>query len=169
MATLKQIGILVVGLLIGGGFAFGGIASYAGLTNADSNQDNEVNTTMPSSNYQEEPFHLGPREQLSLAYRNDIVFVNSYYDNAEQKQKMKEELSDLPSKFNNRVYVSLANSTSNSDILYQYGLTQFPSTVIVGGNQQYSGQPIKEVDSKVISSNICDAFRQLGSSAGQCF
>ncbi len=168
MASWQQIGILVVGLLIGGGFAFGGIASYAGLTNSQAQDRNQVNTTMPSSNYQEEPLSLGPREQRLLAYRNDVVFVNSYYNTEEQRQSMNEEFSSLPDQFNGRVYVALANSSSNSDILYQYGLTNFPSTVIVGGNQQYSGQPINEIDAGVVSSEICDAFRQLGSSAGQC-
>lgn len=168
MATWEQYSIAIIGLLIGGGFAFGGIASYAGLTNSQAQQGNEVNTTMPSSNYMEEPLHLGPREQLSLAYRKDVVFVNSYYNTEEQKQQMNEEFSGLPDRFNGRVYVSVANSTSNSDILYQYGLTNFPSTVIVGGNQQYSGQPVQEINADVVSSEICDAFRQLGSSAGQC-
>jgi len=168
MATWQQISIGVIGLLIGGGFAFGGIASYAGLTNSQAQDQNEVNTTMPSSNYQEGPLHLGPREQMSLAYRNDVVFVNSYYNTEEQKQQMKDEFSSLPERFDNRVYIAVANSSSNSDILYQYGLTDFPSTVIVGGNQQYSGQPVQEIDADAVSSEICDAFRQLGSSAGQC-
>lgn len=168
MANLQQYGIAIMGLLIGGGFAFGGIASYAGLTNSQSQGQNEVNTTMPSSNYQEEPLQLGPREQRLLAYNNDVVFVNSYYDTEEQRQQMEDEFSSLPEQFDDRVYVALANSSSNSDILYQYGLTNFPSSVIVGGNQEYSGQPVQEIDADVVSSEICDAFRQLGSSAGQC-
>lgn len=169
MATWQQISIGVIGLLIGGGFAFGGIASYAGLTNSQANQQqNEVNTTMPSSNFQEQPFDLGSREQRLLAYRNDVVFVNSYYETEDQRQQMEEEFSDLGERFNGRVYVAVANSSANSDILYTYGLTNFPNSVIVGGNQQYSGQPIQEIDADVISSEICDAFRQLSSSAGQC-
>ena len=168
MASWQQIGIGIIALAIGGGFAFGGIASYAGLTNAQANQGDQANTTMPSSNYMEEPLHLGPREQRLLAYNNDVVFVNSYYNSEEQKQQMEQEFSGLPEKFGDRVYVSVANSSSNSDILYQYGLTNFPSTVIVGGNQQYSGQPIQEIDAATVSTEICDAFRELGSSAGQC-
>lgn len=169
MANAQQIGIAVMGILIGGGFAFGGIASYAGLTNSQAQQQNEVNTTMPSTTYVEQPFDLGPREQLLLAYRNDVVFVNSYYSTEEQKQQMRNEYSNLSSEFNDRVYVSVANSTSNSDILYQYGLTEFPSAVIVGGNQQYSGQPVREISADAVSSEVCDAFRQLGPSAAQCF
>lgn len=168
MASWQQIGIAIIGIAIGGGFAFGGIASYAGMTDSQANQGNQINTTMPSSTYVEEPFHLGPREQLNLAYRNDIVFVNGFYDNQEQKQQMENELSELSSRFNGRVYVSLANSTADSDILYQYGLTEFPRVVIIGGNQQYSGQPIQEISSDKVSSEVCDAFRQLGSSAAQC-
>jgi len=169
MATWQQIGIAVIGIVIGGGFAFGGIASYAGLTNSQAQQQNEINTTMPSSNYQERPLQLDSREQRLLAYNNDVVFINAYYDTQDQKQQMIEEFSNLPESFNNRVYVSLANSSSNSDIIYTYGLTNFPTTVIVGGNQQYSGQPVTEIDGDVVSSEICDAFRQLGPSAGQCF
>jgi hypothetical protein len=169
MATWQQISIGVIGLLIGGGFAFGGIASYAGLTNSQANQQqNQINTTMPSSNFQEQPFDLGSREQRLLAFRNDVVFVNSYYNTDEQRQQMVDEFSDLGEQFNGRVYVAVANSSANSDILYSYGLTNFPNSVIVGGNQQYSGQPVQEIDADVISSEICDAFRQLGSTAGQC-
>jgi|AntDeeMetagen285_2_1112576.scaffolds.fasta_scaffold13995_2 ABC-type Fe3+-hydroxamate transport system substrate-binding protein len=169
MATWQQIGIAVIGIVIGGGFAFGGIASYAGLTNSQANQQNEINTTMPSSNYQEEPLHLDSREQRLLAYNEDIVFVNSYYEAEDQRQQMNEQFSDLPERFNDRVYVSVSNSTAHSDLLIQYGLTEFPSTVIVGGNQQYSGQPVSQIDGDVVSSEICDAFRQLGPSAAQCF
>lgn len=168
MADWRQIGTVIIGLAIGGGFAFGGIASYAGLTGGNANQQQEFNATLPSTKYVESPFDLGPREQRLLAYRNDIVFVNSYYDTPEQKQRMSEELSNLSGRFNGRVYVSLANSTSNSDILYQYGLTEFPTVVIVGGNQQYRGQPIRDVTTEKVSSEICDAFRQLGSNAAQC-
>lgn len=168
MATWQQIGIGVIALAIGGGFAFGGMASYAGLTDANANPQQEVNMTMPSSNYVDGPLHLGPREQLNLAYRNDVVFVNSFYTNQTQKQQMEEEFSDLPSQFNDRVYVSLANSTSESDVLINYGLTSFPNTVVIGGNQQYSGQPVQEIDADTVSTEICDAFRQLGSNAGQC-
>ena len=170
MANIQQIGIAVIGILIGGGFAFGGIASYAGLTNSQANQQQQqINTTMPSSNYVEEPLHLGPREQRLLAYNEDVVFINGFYETQEQKQQMENEYSDLPSQFNDRVYVSISNSTSESEVLINYGLTRFPSTVIVGGNQNYQGQPLQEISGETVSSEACDAFRQLGSNAGQCF
>ena len=169
MATLKQIGIAIIGLAIGGGFAFGGMASYAGMVNSgDSSQQDEFNASMPSSNYQEAAFSTSSREQRILAYNNDAVFVNAFYDNQSQKEEL-EQLQDLPSKFDNKVYVSLANSTANSDILYKYGLTDFPSAVVIGGNPDYQGQVLREPGKEEVSTEICNALRNLGSAASQCF
>lgn len=168
MANWQQIGIAVIGIAIGGGFAFGGIASYAGMTNTQSSQQQEYNTTMPSSTYMETPFHLDPREQRILAYQRDVVFVNAFYETAEQKQQMESQFSDIPDRFNGRVYVSVANSSAESDIIINYGLTDFPKTVIIGGNQRYRGQPLSEINGNTVSSEVCDAFRQLGSNAAQC-
>lgn len=168
MVNWKQLGIAFVALLIGGGFAFGGIASYAGIVDGgSSNQNQDYNTTMPSSNYQEKPFHLDAQEQRILAYQRDVVFVNGFYENQEQKQQL-QQLQDLTGEFNGRIYVSLANSTSDSDVLYTYGLTEFPKVVVIGGNQQYQGQPISEVTNSRVSGEVCDAFRQLGNNAAKC-
>lgn len=169
MATLKQIGIAIIGIAIGGGFAFGGIASYSGMVDSgQNNQQQEFNASMPSDNYQEAAFDLSAQEQKVLAYNNRAVFVNAFYDNQSQKQDMT-QLQDISSDFSGRVYVSLANSTSDSDILYSYGLTEFPAVVVIGGQPERQPQILRDSDSQQVSREICNAFRQLGSAASQCF
>ena len=62
MAGWEQYGIVLVAVLIGGGFAFGGIASYAGLTggNSNNNQD-QFNASIPSQQYSERRSHAWRR------------------------------------------------------------------------------------------------------------
>lgn len=165
MASLAQYGTLVVALLLGGGFAFGGIASYAGLvgSNTDSSQQ-QRRAVMPSQNYQEQPFNMSVREQRVLAYNNDVVFVNAFYDTAEQKQEL-QSLQNLPDRFDGRVYVSLANSTSNSDIMISYGLVDFPSVIVAGASG--TSQPGNMTNSAV-SDAVCASFRSLGDQSAQC-
>lgn len=165
MANLKQYGIVVMGLLLGGGFAFGGIASYSGLVNTGSSGgQQQFNATLPSKNYQETPYDMSLREQRTLAYNDDIVFVNAFYDTEEQRDRM-QDLQQLPERFDNRVYVSVANSSSNSDIMIAYGLVDFPGAVVTGGTG--STQPGNvTVDS--VSEAVCDSFRSLGSQSAQC-
>ena len=47
MADLKQYGVLVVGLLMAGGFAFGGMASYSSMVNTGSSGDDEIEAQLP--------------------------------------------------------------------------------------------------------------------------
>ena len=169
MVNWKKLGVAAIGLAIGGGFLFGPMFSYMGLVDSgSSNQQQQFNATLPSSKYQEEAFNLNTREQRVLAYNAQTVFINGFYDTPEQKQEM-QQLKDLTDEFNGRVYVSLANSTANSDILYRYGLTEFPAVVVIGGNPSHQGGILRTSDSQEVSKEICNAFRKLGSAASQCF
>lgn len=165
MVTANQIGIFVVAILIGGGFAFGGIASYAGIVgNTGQSSQGEFDAEMPTQNYQESPYNMSLREQQALAYRNDVVFVNAFYENAEQKEQL-QRLQELTQRFDNRVYVSVASSSSSSEILISYGLVEFPSAVVNGGSGV--SQP-ENVTVDQVSEAICDGFRSLGDQSAQC-
>lgn len=164
MAELRQYGVLVVALLIGGGFAFGGIASYAGIVGDTGGSQGEFDGELPSSNYQEQPYNMSLREQRVLAYRNDVVFVNAFYDNAEQRERL-QEFQSLPSVFDDRVYVSVANSSASSEILITYGIVDFPAAVVTGGSGVM--QP-ENVTQSSISSSVCEMFRSLGDQSAQC-
>jgi hypothetical protein len=165
MASLEQYGIVVVAVLIGGGFAFGGIASYAGIV-GDTGQSNqgEFDAQVPEQNYQETPYNMSLREQRTLAYSEDIVFVNAFYENESQKEQL-EPLQNLPDRFDNRVYVSVASSSSSSEILISYGLVEFPSAVVTGGSSV--NQP-ENVTAQQVSDAICDGFRSLGDQSAEC-
>lgn len=165
MASLEQYGIVVVAILIGGGFAFGGIASYAGIV-GDTGQSNqgEFNAEVPDQNYQETPYNMSLREQQVLAYNEDIVFVNVFYENESQKEQL-QQLQNLPDRFDNRVYVSVASSSSNSEILISYGLVEFPSAVVTGGSGV--NQP-EDVTVQQVSDAVCDGFRSLGDQSAEC-
>ncbi|MFT4867752.1 MAG: hypothetical protein ACI9LV_000356 [Candidatus Nanohaloarchaea archaeon] len=165
MVNAKQIGILVVAILIGGGFAFGGIASYAGITGGgQQNSQGEFNAVVPEQNYQETPYNMSLREQQVLAYNEDIVFVNAFYENESQKEQL-QQLQNLPNRFDNRVYVSVASSSSSSEILISYGLVDFPSAVVTGGSGV--SQP-DNVTAPQVSDAVCDVFRSLGDQSAQC-
>lgn len=165
MATVQQIGIFVVAILIGGGFAFGGIASYAGIV-GDTGQSSqgEFDGEVPDQNYQETPYNMSLREQQVLAYNDDVVFVNAFYENESQKEQL-ENLQNLPQRFDNRVYVSVASSSSASEILISYGLVEFPSAVVTGGSGV--SQP-ENVTVSSISEAVCNGFRSLGDQSAQC-
>lgn len=63
MATLRQYGVLVVGLLMAGGFAFGGMASYSQMIDSGGgNNDRErPDVVLPTKNFQMplQPFSEG--------------------------------------------------------------------------------------------------------------
>jgi hypothetical protein len=166
MVNAKQLGIFAVAILIGGGFAFGGIASYAGIV-GDTGQSGqgEFDAEMPEQNYQESAYNMSLREQRALAYNNDVVFVNAFYENETQKEQLQTELQSLPQRFDNRVYVGLASSSSTSEILISYGLVEFPSAVVTGGSGV--SQP-DQVNSQQVSEAVCDGFRSLGDQSAEC-
>lgn len=169
MTNLKQYGILVMGLLIGGGFAFGGIASYAGITGGgnSNNGGEEFNTSLPAEQYSDGSYGLSAKEQLYIASQNDIVFVTGFYENSSQKQELT-GLSPLPDRFNDRVYVSVVNSSEASDVFYNYGITEFPRVVVIGGNRNYRTSPLEDVSAENVGQEVCSAFSSLGSVAPQC-
>jgi hypothetical protein len=164
---LQQLGIFIIGMAVAGGFAFGGIAQFSGITGGgDSNQQQQFNATLPSQSYQETGFDLSAREQRVLAVRNDIVFVNSFYSNQSQLDDMK-QLESVSQSFGDRVYVNLVNSSSANDVLYSYGITEFPKAVVIGGSRQ-GVTTVSNVSSQTVSSAACNAFAQLGDQAANC-
>lgn len=164
MTDLKQYGILVVALMLGGGFAFGGIASYAGLVDTGSSDREQQRVTMPEQNYKEKPFNMSSRGQQALAYNRDVVFVNAFYETGEQRQQL-QDLQQLPERFDDRVYVSVANSSADSDLMISYGIVEFPAVVVMGGSG--SAQP-ENITVSAVSDAVCDSLRSLGEQSAQC-
>lgn len=165
---VEQYGVLFVALLIGGGFAFGGIASYAGIVNTGSSSgDTSFDASLPDSNYQESSFNMTRREQLVAAARNDVVFVNGFYSSQEQLEQMR-SLKQLPADFNNRVYVQLVSSSQPSSLLSVYGITDFPAAVVVGSSRGAPAVKVKNVSRRNIEDAVCKTMRNWGSVSAKC-
>ncbi|PSG98745.1 MAG: hypothetical protein BRC29_01295 [Nanohaloarchaea archaeon SW_7_43_1] len=166
MLDLKQLGTLLIGAFAVGGFAFGGMVNWSGISGGGQQPQGsgELDATMPEQNYQESPYKMNWREQRVLANKNDVVFVNAFYENEEQKEQL-QKLQSLVQRFDKRVYVSVASSSSNSKIMIHYGIYEFPSAVVNGGSS--ISQP-ENVTVERISEAACDGFRNLGDQTSEC-
>ena len=168
---LKQYGILIVGLMIGGGFAFGGIASYAGMIgggqSSGGNGQGEFNASLPQSNFQTGSFGLSDQEQVVLAVRNDVVFVTGLYRDEEELDQL-QQLEGVESSFNGRMYVQAVNDSEEA-LFTQYGFTEFPKVVVVGGAGQRGSVSIAdEVSQDSVSSAACRSIRNWGELSAYC-
>lgn len=164
---INQYGILLVGLMIGGGFALGGIVSYSGLVDTNSQQSSEFNATLPSENYVEGSFGLDRQEQLVLAAQNDVVFVNAFYENEEQFENMS-FLESIPGEFNNRVYVQVQNSSSSSPLLIEFGITEFPEAIVMGSSRNARALTVESVTEEEVEAKVCQVVRDWGDFAAKC-
>ncbi|MFB6291818.1 MAG: hypothetical protein ABEI58_00315 [Candidatus Nanohaloarchaea archaeon] len=173
---VEQYGTLIVGLLIGGGFAFGGIASYAGLVGGGGSGNNvqqQFNASLPQQNFRDGGYGLTSREMRVLAYQNDVVFVTAFYSTSSQRDNLESELSGLPSQMNSRVYVSLMNSTSDTsaanDLVTRFGLTEFPKAAVIGGSAGNSAMAIVDSPSQEnVVSAVCGAMRDWKKLSATC-
>lgn len=165
MVNAKQLGIAIVGLLIGGGFAFGGIASYAGITNSQQQSQQDFNRTLPSNNFVQGDAGLNTREQMALAYQNDVVLLNIFYDTQQQKDNLS-KLQTLPEEFNNRLYILMVNSSSTSDVMVNYGVSEYPAGVMVAGPRTVMN--MDNLTEERVSEGLCNSVRNLGSLAAKC-
>lgn len=177
MVTLNQIKKkisqylpITVGVMVAIGFSFGILVGLPGFgqIGGGSGPDADFNATMPEQNYQEQQFNLDTREQQTFVLQRDIVFINVFYDTEEQREELS-RLQDLADRFDNRVYVSLANSSVDSELIFEHGITDYPSSVIIGANEPYiHGFPEDDLSDETLTGHICDAFNSLGDQAGQC-
>ncbi len=165
---VNQYGVLIVGLLIGGGFAFGGIASYAGLTGGQSqNSGGEFNASLPVDMYSDGSYGLTAQEQKVLAVRNDVVFVSGFYETADQKQEMT-KLRNLTDTFQGRLYVQVVNGTT-SGVAARYGVNEFPKVLVMGGAQTRQGTVLLDDSSlETVSTTACNSMLSWGSLSAYC-
>lgn len=168
---IEQYSVLIVGLMIGGGFAFGGIASYAGMVGGGQSQngdtDTSFNASLPGSFYQESSFDMSPREQAVAASENQVVFVNTFYDNMTQYRSL-QGLKDITSEYDNRVYVSVVNSSTPDPVLNQYGFNTFPRAVVVGDKRSQPLTTVMEPSRENIGDSICSVMSSWDGLAAKC-
>lgn len=164
----KQYTVLIVGLLLGGGFAFGGMLSYAGLTpSGGNNQQQQDRPELPAQNVNNETFGLSYREQGALAYQNNAVFVTGVYKTEEDLQQL-QSLSDLPQRFNNQVYVQFVNQSLAPPIPQYLGIIDTPQVAIIGGQlvtqqgrQGFYSTTLESFSQQEVDAAVCNGFRSL--------
>jgi len=164
---INQYGILLVGLMIGGGFALGGIVSYSGLVDTGSSQREEFDAQLPSQNYIEGSFDLDRQEQLILAAQNDAVFISVFYEDQEQLENMR-FLESVPQEFNNRVFIQVQNSSSDSPLLIDFGVTEFPKAIVIGSSRSARVATLDEVSKDQTENAVCQVIREWGQFAAKC-
>jgi hypothetical protein len=166
---LEQYGVLIVGLAIGGGFAFGGMASYAGMVNTgpSADGDQQQRPELPSSNVVQDGFNLTTREQVALAYENDVVFVTVL----EGEESVELDMQAIVSDFNGRVYMT-SQDASSSTLATRLDDSEIPTAIAVSAvvsNQQLQPRLVQaEPTREDIGVAVCDAMRNWGSVAAKC-
>lgn len=159
---LSQYSVVIVGLLLGGGFAFGGIASYSGLVSGGQgaqSQDGSV-PQVPSQKYTESSYNLSYREQLFTAARNDVVYVNGFYTSEEALQEMR-SLESLSREFE-RVYVQVL-PYDDSVLPAQFSLERSDQVVVVGGaGRRGTVVTLDNYSNQRVTGSICEAVRNWG-------
>ncbi len=169
---MQKYGVLIVGLMIGGGFAFGGIAQYAGLTDTGGggNQGEDAfNASLPAKNFAEEPLERGIREQLGIAARNGVVIVNAYYETESQREQVL-DLSEIPGRFNDKVYVRAVNASNGGTVYFNYEqqVDSHPFVVVYGASRSYRSQPIETSDPDRIANEVCSAVGSISRFPSEC-
>ncbi|MFB6212944.1 MAG: hypothetical protein ABEJ07_00035 [Candidatus Nanohaloarchaea archaeon] len=164
---VEQYGVVIFGLLIGGGFAFGGIASYAGITGGGSQQTQQDRPELPSQNIVEGGFDLSVREQAALAYRNDVVFVTVLEGNRSAGLDRQQLVSD----FSGRVYVTSVDGEA-STLATTQNITEFPAVVTVSAavrNRRLAPQVLSaEPTQEGVTRAVCQVMNEWGSASATC-
>lgn len=170
MAELKQYGVLVVGLLMAGGFAFGGMASYSSMINSNgANNNNQIEAELPSQNFMEGNYNLSVNERMYLTLREDVVFVSAIYNSTEQKQQLM-NLQSFSGNFNDRVYISVV-SASESESANSYAITNYPTVLVYGyktSQEQVPARVTGELTESNVAATICSNMNQWGEIASYC-
>ncbi len=168
MGVTEKYGTAVIAILIGGGFAFGGIASYSGLVGGGggNNVEQQERPELPSQTFTEGTLDLTTNEKAFLAAQNDVVFATGYYNTSEDKGQL-QTVRDVQSEFGEKIYLNYVNS---SQIPPQTELRQTPAVHIIGAivqNQraQPSQNVVYNITESEIASGTCNLIRDLPESA----
>jgi len=161
MPTLKQWAVLGIGLFTSAGFFLGGIASFSGMVDTQPAQpDNpEQEVEIPEENFEPDGYGLTAEQMFMIGFEEDVAFVNGFYQDEEQKETLEQRFEDLPETYDNRVYVGL--ESNESQLATTYGVQEYPSALVVGGNQDNLPQPIS-AELEQVEQQICDSITELG-------
>jgi len=169
MADLKQYGVLVVGLLMAGGFAFGGMASYSSMIDSGGGgEDSQIEAELPEQNFIDGDYDLSVNERMYLTLREDVVFVSAVYNTSEQK-KLLMELKNMTENFRGRAYISVENA-STSTTASAYTIPEYPNVLVYGymTSRQQTPAQAEEISEQSIASTICRTMNNWGDVRAYC-
>lgn len=169
---LAKYGVLVFGLILGLGFAFGPMMSYMdGNTQRTQQGQNaeDYNLELPEQDYTEEGFNRGLNELATIADRESIVFVTALYETEEQYNELS-NIRDLQEEFEGRLYIEMINAEEqHSQLITDMGLSNFPTVLVVGDNPSNRYLVIEDdISQQRVAQAICDAIADFGSVASYC-
>lgn len=167
-SKFEQYMLIGVGVMVAIGFS--GVFTYGSLVNTPdrpNQQEQEIEAELPNQTYQEGSIGLSIREQAYLSVKEEVVFVNGFYEN---DSTIYLDLEDLPSQFNDRVYINTLNrseTTIGSNLQME-----MPSALIIGDQRSqrapYTMQRA-EPGRESIQQGICTAMRDVTEFGATCF
>lgn len=153
--NMFQFVTLTVGLAMAAGFAFGGMAHYAGIVDAPSaggGDGGEFDRELPDQNYVEGSFGHSFQELRALAAIHDVVFISVIYE----ENPPEHDYSELPGQLSNRVFVELVDSSETS-LDAQTQENEYPHAMVIGGTRD--GATVHtDVTPGNLGAAACDAF-----------
>lgn len=153
-------------ILLGGGFAFGGIAAYSGMVNTgSSNSDQQQpNLTAPSQTFIDGQYNRSSQEKLYIASQNDYVFITGYYQTKEQRQQV-EQYRTVAQNFNNRAYIEIVNASVSPP---PADITSYPAALVIGSNRGSPTAVVQNATASDVRQAACNGIRNYGSLAATC-
>ncbi len=165
MGIIEKYGTALMAVLLGGGFAFGGMAAYSGMIQTGSSGGGQQpNLTAPGQNYIEGPINRTTQEKVYISSQNDIVFVTAYYRNSSEQERLG-DLESLAGQFNDRLYINTVNA---SDSRPPGQINTYPGALVVGAGTQRQAFMVQNANPDRIRQSACDAYRTLGDLAAVC-
>ena len=172
-STLERYGLIGVGLMVAIGFGAPAISIVMQNQQiGQGSQDNqEINATLPNTTFSSESYGLSVKEQAYLSVNEQKVFVNALY---EDNSSAFNGLESLASDFEDRVYINMINKT-DSPFAAGYNIST-PSALVIGDQPGVSrGRRVpyslgtSEPDKESIKEGICSAMKEPGEFAATCF
>jgi len=168
---IKRYGVLVIGIILSLGFAFGAIQSFSSMVDAPAanqpGQQEEVE--MPAERLTDAPFDLDPEQQHFLAVTESIIFVNMYYGTDEQREELEEIRDDLDEELGEKVYVAVVDEGENDILMTHMGVNEMPGYIVIGDNQgNPAAQGEGDFDSSEVAGGVCDTMASWDQFAGYC-
>jgi len=166
---IKRYGVLVVGITLSLGFAFGAVQSFSSMVDApEAQQGGQEEVQLPDERLTNGSFDLGPQEQQYLAATQNAVFVNLYYETDEQKQDLETIQEDLDSNFGETVYVAVVDEEENDVLMVNFGVDEMPGYVVIGSSQEPQRDGEGDINYQQVATDVCDVMASWDEHAGYC-